>query len=101
MLFFYSAVLDTLCVYYVFQIEDITLDQLRSQLKRSYGRVGEESVTEAWDSMQTLVRFVIYLDIQVCHFVGKKDLNNMKYESIGHPAWQSLWMPSRPFRALN
>ena len=38
-----------------FQIEDITLTQLRLQLNTSYGRKGEEAVTEAWDYMQTIV----------------------------------------------
>ena len=37
------------------QIEDITLTQLRIQLNTSYGRKGEETVTEAWDYLQTIV----------------------------------------------
>ncbi|XP_045166200.2 CD82 antigen-like isoform X2 [Mercenaria mercenaria] len=43
---------------YAFQdkIEDTTLNQLRHQLLESYGTDGEESVTEAWDSMQKLFK---------------------------------------------
>ena len=43
------------------QIEDITLTQLRIQLNTSYGRKGEEAVTEAWDYMQTIVSFYILM----------------------------------------
>ena len=37
------------------QIENVTLDHLRDQLENKYGQEGEESVSEAWDSMQKLV----------------------------------------------
>ncbi|XP_060593471.1 CD82 antigen-like [Ruditapes philippinarum] len=40
----------------VFKIEDTALSQLREQIYQSYGEEGEESVTEAWDSMQQLFK---------------------------------------------
>ena len=42
---------------YSLQIEDLTLTQLRIQLNSSYGRKGEEAVTEGWDYMQKIVSF--------------------------------------------
>lgn len=43
------------------QIEDTALKQLRRQVLDAYGKQGEESVTEAWDSMQKLVRNLCYV----------------------------------------
>lgn len=37
-----------------YKIEDLTLTQLRIQLNSSYGRKGEEAVTEGWDYMQKI-----------------------------------------------
>lgn len=45
-------------VFYAFRdkIENVALVQLRTQLDKSYGTKGEESVTEAWNSMQILFK---------------------------------------------
>ena len=54
----FSSALTLISWPYVFQIEDATLNQWRSLLKQSYGRVGDEAITEAWDYMQTVVSSV-------------------------------------------
>lgn len=45
-------------LFYAFRdkIEDTALNQLRRQVLDSYGREGEESVTDAWDSMQKVFK---------------------------------------------
>ena len=40
---------------FLLQIEDVTLSQLMKQLNLSYGKKGEEPVTEGWDYMQKIV----------------------------------------------
>lgn len=55
MLIFISFLVGGILFYaFRYKIEDITLTQLRIQLNTSYGRTGEEAVTEAWDYMQTI-----------------------------------------------